>query len=311
MDIQNYNMQPYIQKRKGYISRQKEFNVIQFVIKTFNDLKWNINEPIETNDYVCKPDLRLDMKDRMIFVEIDENQHKAYDTDREIERLLHIHNEIYIKNVFFIRFNPDAFVSDELKYNSCWKYNDDNKMCLYDEDQWEFRLNILKETIINCMKCEITTQFEIIYLFYDKNSDQIDRVKQLKFVCKEPEHKYVNNSIDNTIRDNKKIIDRYVQIGENIDVLKIGYYIIGINLNDYTFCKGGIITKITNCDNYDIIEYKGSYKKLATLKTNENIIYYREKSIRAEDKENWSKNKSTLDKLKSLKRQIRFIRKQF
>lgn len=301
----------FIQKKEGYISRQKEFNVIQFIIKTFPELKWNINDPIENNEFICKPDLRLDMKDKMIFIEIDENQHKAYDQDREIERLLHIHNEIYLKNVFFIRFNPDAFICNDEKYNSCWKYNDDSKMCLYDNDQWTFRLNILKDTIINCMNCKTSIPFEIIYLFYDRDSDQIKKVKQLKLLCKDPEYKYDKKTLENTILENKKIIDRYKQMDQdNKSELYIGQYIIGINNQSYEFCKGGIITNIIKCKEYDIIEYRGSYKKLAKIKTNEYIIYYRDKSIRDEDREYWKNNKSPLEKLKSLKRQIRFIRKQ-
>ena len=307
--MQKEDINKFIQKSEGYIQRQKEYNVIQFIIKTFTDLKWHINDPIECEDLRCKPDLRLDMDDRIIFIEIDENQHKAYDQNKEIDRLLNIHNEIYFKNVFFIRFNPDAFIADNKRYGSCWKKGKDSKIYLYDEYQWNFRLNVLKSTVENCIKYNSDIPFEIIYLFYNKDNNQIKQVKNSILKCKEPDYHY-DLFVEDIIRDNKDMLNKYTRIEDNdISVLKKGYLICAVNKSEYIINKGVIVNIIQECDEY-YIEYKGRFGRIIKLKTNENIIFYREKTICDENKEKWLNDRSPLEKLKSLKRRVVFMRKQ-
>ena len=64
----------------------------------------------------------LDLDDRVIIIEIDENQHKHYNTD-EILKLDTIQKTVN-KKVICIRFNPDSFIKDNVKTSSCFKLND-------------------------------------------------------------------------------------------------------------------------------------------------------------------------------------------
>lgn len=61
--------------------------------------------------FVCgnyRPDVKIDADTHFVIVEIDEDQHRQYDTSCEIARMLNIHQAIGMRCVF-IRYNPDVF----------------------------------------------------------------------------------------------------------------------------------------------------------------------------------------------------------
>jgi hypothetical protein len=106
------------------------------------------------------------------------------------------------------------------------------------------------------------------------------------------------------------MLNKYTRIEDNdISVLKKGYLICAVNKSEYIINKGVIVNIIQECDEY-YIEYKGRFGRIIKLKTNENIIFYREKTICDENKEKWLNDRSPLEKLKSLKRRVVFMRKQ-
>jgi hypothetical protein len=55
-----------------------------------------------------RPDVLYDCNTHFIIVEIDEHQHKQYDTVCEITRMIHIQESLGM-NTVFIRYNPDTF----------------------------------------------------------------------------------------------------------------------------------------------------------------------------------------------------------
>ena len=158
--------------------KKKEFAVIDFILKSFPQFNWAHDETLEFNDKIStrRPDLILQLSNKCIIIEIDENQHKnkEYNILSERKRL----NDIlsYIQNdlkIIIIRFNPDNFYDFNCNYyRSCWKrYNKEKRMIIIDNKQkeWNYRLNILKKVVEKHLNINIlpSKKVTIIKLFYD------------------------------------------------------------------------------------------------------------------------------------------------
>ena len=87
----------------------------------------------------------LDLDDRVIIIEIDEYQHKGYNTD-ELLRLDTIQKAIN-KKIICLRFNPDSFIKDNVKTSSCFSLNDNKIFEIVKPDEFENRLNHLYKFI--------------------------------------------------------------------------------------------------------------------------------------------------------------------
>ena len=89
--------------------------------------------------------MMLELDDRVIIIEIDEYQHKKYNTD-ELLRLDIIQKAIN-KKVICVRFNPDSFTKDNVKTSSCFKLNDKKIFEVVKQDEFESRLKHLYKFI--------------------------------------------------------------------------------------------------------------------------------------------------------------------
>ena len=87
---------------------------VNHIINQFPDYKFVLDKAIGPKN--LRPDMILDLEDRAIIIEIDEYQHKKYNTD-ELLRLDTIQKAIH-KKVICIRFNPDSFIKDNIKTSS-------------------------------------------------------------------------------------------------------------------------------------------------------------------------------------------------
>ena len=103
------------------------------------------------------------MLTHVIIIEVDEEQHKYYDTNCEITRINELFTDFGDRPIVFIRFNPDAY--DNKK--SCFKYHEQFGVPLInDKKDWENRLETFKKSIEKHIKTvPEETIFE--YLFYD------------------------------------------------------------------------------------------------------------------------------------------------
>lgn len=59
-----------------------------------------------------RPDYFIDLLTFGIIIEVDENQHKSYDCECELVRMINIH-EAYGNKLIFIRFNPDKYKNNK------------------------------------------------------------------------------------------------------------------------------------------------------------------------------------------------------
>jgi len=151
--------------------KTKEYAVVEFVKTTFPDLSWISDKRILDGCSKRRPDLFLDLGNQIIIIEVDENQHIAYDCSCENKRIMELSHDVGHKSIIFIRFNPDDYEENEIVIKSCWEL-DKKGICVIKKSkskEWSQRLNALKEQIIYWIHPDnITTKtVEIIQLFYD------------------------------------------------------------------------------------------------------------------------------------------------
>jgi len=122
-------------------------------------LKFNIELPY-------RPDFQLEINNKIIIIEIDENKHSKYSVEKEENRNILIKNagKLYNKQIVIIRFNPDNYNKGNKLIVSPWKNNN-----IENEYEWTNRLNTLKETILLNINSN-DNNYSVIYikLFYDE-----------------------------------------------------------------------------------------------------------------------------------------------
>lgn len=154
----------------GFLSKPKEYSVIRYMTKNFPQCAWIINKQlkIDNESKSLRPDMYVELDDRIVLIEIDEFQHKSYDNSKEAYRIHHFSDLLLYKNLHIVRFNPDEYKINECVYQSCWKINDRNMYALNDENQWNFRLSVLCDVVNKQLMMDTVEQINVVYLFYDK-----------------------------------------------------------------------------------------------------------------------------------------------
>jgi hypothetical protein len=103
-------------------------------------------------------DFLIDLNGKLIFLEVDEDQHKSYNIKCEVSRMLKILESLTIGgntiNITFIRYNPDSY-----------KVNDKIEKVLKKERENDL-INILKDD--NHLIYTINKSLAIYYMYYDK-----------------------------------------------------------------------------------------------------------------------------------------------
>ena len=150
--------------------KTKEKTVVDFVKTEFKQFDWIYNKRIQDGCSSRMPDLLLDLGYQVLIVEIDENQHQAYDCTCENKRLMQISQDTGHRPVVFIRFNPDEYIDEkENKISGCFGLGKDGILRIKKTKQkeWENRLNILKEQIQYWVDNKTNKTVEVIQLFFN------------------------------------------------------------------------------------------------------------------------------------------------
>ena len=159
-----------------YNRQIKEFTVRQYISMQFRKFDWIFDKTIEGGISNRRPDIHLHLYDRLIIIEIDENQHSNY--SNEEQRLLDIQYDT-IKPIMLIRLNVDKYVKDDgTKVKSPWG-NDKDGLCyirnIYD---WNFRMNHLRLMITYVFMCDIIEKCSIFYMYYDNTTSGLSCKKE-------------------------------------------------------------------------------------------------------------------------------------
>ena len=153
------NLFPFDVRVKEIRQKSKEIEVVNYVCLTFSNIKWYHDKPLYINFDICCPskrriDLRALIRNTMLCIEVDENQHKYYTTESEFVRYNEIIYDLTCKYIF-IRFNPDIYRTNNIIQKTNIKT----------------RLNILGSEVIkqmqNINEGKNEELLEIIHLFYD------------------------------------------------------------------------------------------------------------------------------------------------
>jgi hypothetical protein len=151
--------------------KTKEREVVQFIIQKYPSYAWSFDKTIGGGTSKRRPDIFLNLKDKALIIEIDENQHTDYDCSCENKRIMELSLDIKHKDMIFIRFNPDGYKIKDKLIKSYWTISKTG-MCVLNprkREDWNKRLEILQEQIDYWMLNNSDKNIEIIQLFYDQN----------------------------------------------------------------------------------------------------------------------------------------------
>ena len=162
------NICPDIQISRNY--KTKEKTVVDKIIEKFPNFTWVHDKKVEDGCSKRRPDFLLDMGERIIIVEVDEDKHTSYNCSCENKRLMELSKDLQHRPIIFIRFNPDAYIDkDGIKISSCWKVNGLGvlQICKTKQNEWDERIKILNQQIQYWIDNKTDKTIEIIELFYD------------------------------------------------------------------------------------------------------------------------------------------------
>jgi hypothetical protein len=149
--------------------KTKERHVADFIRATFPDVNIVLDKSVEGGCSRYRPDVLIDMLTHTIIIEVDENQHDAYDCTCENKRMMQLFTDLGERPLVMIRFNPDDYIdSKACKAESCFTY--DNKLGLPKvscNKRWDTRLKVLESTLANHMETVPGSEVTVEHLFYD------------------------------------------------------------------------------------------------------------------------------------------------
>jgi hypothetical protein len=138
--------------------KTREMAVRDFLRKTWPDCDITHDKRVECHAY--RPDFVFDLGSHTIVIEIDENQHRSYDTSCDNKRLMSIFEGLGSRPMVMIRFNPDSYTG----HRGCWTR--ENKL-VDDGRPWAKRLATLEERIEFWFENAPVRELSVEHLFFD------------------------------------------------------------------------------------------------------------------------------------------------
>lgn len=115
--------------------------------------------------------MHVDLGTHVLFVEIDETQHKNEQYSCDTVRMLELMVDIRMRPVVFLRFNPDAYtLTSGAKVTSCWAYDKHGigRVKPSKRAEWNARLERLRDEIGLWLSTVPGKEFTVFQLFYDE-----------------------------------------------------------------------------------------------------------------------------------------------
>jgi hypothetical protein len=151
--------------------KTKEAAVAKFIMETFPEMSWVWDVRVMDGCSGRRPDLVCDMGPYVMIIEVDERQHRDYVCACENKRMMLISQDVGHKPIVFIRFNPDAYLTNKGRVSSCWKHNKQSILVVPKEKQrdWSGRLEALKNAVEYWRVNDPAKMIEVVEMFYDEN----------------------------------------------------------------------------------------------------------------------------------------------
>jgi len=134
----------------------KEYLVTQYPEKTIVH-----DKRVECHLY--RPDFVFDMGSHVIVIELDENQHRSYDTSCDNKRLMSIFHGLCSRPMVMIRFNPDKYDS----VSGCFKKDG---QLLGQGKEWNLRTEKLKSRVDFWIDAQPDREITVEHLFFDSTN---------------------------------------------------------------------------------------------------------------------------------------------
>lgn len=179
------NLRPFNDKYEGYcwwcyihmfpdkpVSRNirtKEHLIVEYIKIRHPNLTWIYNRTVTDGCSNKRPDILLDLGYQVIIIEIDENQHKYYETICENKRIMELSLDVHHRPIILIRFNPDEYKLNGDKIASCWNYDKFGSIKINPSKlpEWQSRLQKLTDTIEYWINTKTNKTIELIQLYFD------------------------------------------------------------------------------------------------------------------------------------------------
>jgi len=147
--------------------KTKERAVADLLRSAFPDKTWVHDRRVADGCSQRRPDLLCDMGAYVVVVEIDEDQHAAYDTTCENRRLMEISRDLGHRPLVFIRFNPDSYhtAAGEI-VESCWRLNELGTCSLTDPTEWAARTVHLVDTVRHYLNTPTDKTLTVASLYF-------------------------------------------------------------------------------------------------------------------------------------------------
>ena len=141
--------------------KTRELKLKEYLETQYTDKTIVHDKHVECHRY--RPDFVFDMGSHTIVIELDENQHRAYDTSCDNKRLMSIFHGLSSRPMIMIRFNPDKYDS----VPGCFKKDG---VLSGKGKEWNARTERLKARIDHWMITQPDREITIEHLFFDSTS---------------------------------------------------------------------------------------------------------------------------------------------
>ena len=147
----------------------KERHVADFIARAFPNYKIMFDTRVDGGCSRRRPDCMFDCFTHIVIIEIDENQHKSYDTTCEIQRLNELFTDLGDRPIIFIRFNPDGYKdASGKKHASPFDYTKVHELpVVKDKTELNARFAKLGETVQWALETVPTKPVSVVSLFFD------------------------------------------------------------------------------------------------------------------------------------------------
>jgi hypothetical protein len=151
--------------------KTKEKIMTDFILDKFSEYDWILDKKINDGCSKRRPDMLLDLGNKVIIIECDEDAHKNYDCSCENKRIMEISQDLGHRNIIFVRFNPDSYTNiDNVKIKSCFTINKLG-VCVVDnkkKKELNNRLNNLENNVNYWINNDSDKMIETVELYFDE-----------------------------------------------------------------------------------------------------------------------------------------------
>ena len=138
--------------------KTREMKLKEYLESQYSDKTIVHDKHVECHRY--RPDFVFDMGSHTIVIELDENQHKTYDTSCDNKRLMAIFQGLGSRHMVMLRFNPDRYDSAP----GCFKRDG---VLSGNGKEWNTRTRQLKARIDHWMNTQPDREITVEHLFFD------------------------------------------------------------------------------------------------------------------------------------------------